>query len=343
MPPARRIPVVPGPQAGELSGSYPARLATANRTDLRTFARLLGRVTTHVPDDGHHLAIMVLTLNEAAFRRLLTYTGHMPDRLIRAIPSLTPKTFKATGEPPAIRVSFLKEPTVDCPGCRLRRGGAYLDTRLFPHKTACLRHGYWLYGQGSGHPLDFALLPEVVAAQRHLNRLASRLGASAVMHAYRIAVGYLGHAWRIDYHPPWYPSMIARWQQRTRTGGVLPASDTWQLPDWAMHPECTALAGLFASPYWARLALPSADRRHRLFYEHLLSELAIEDRRLLQTIRNFDPLSGDIQEQARWGRLLSDLEWGLPPPAFVAPLKVPFIDITDTYEMSMRRLLGAAS
>jgi hypothetical protein len=34
---------------------------------------------------------------------------------------------------------------------------------------------------------------------------------------------------------------------------------------------------------------------------------------------------------------------GLAVPVTVTPLKVPFIDITDNYEMSMRRLLGAAS
>jgi hypothetical protein len=343
MPPARRLPVVPRPQAGELSGSYLARLAMANRTDPHTLIGLLGRVTAHVPADEQHLAIMVLTLNEAAFSRLLTYTGHVADRLVRAIPSLMPKTFKAPGELPAVRISFLKEPTVECPGCRLRRNGAYLDTRLFSHRTACLRHGYWLYGQGSGDRLDFALLPEVAVAQQRLNRATLRYGSVNTMHAYRIAVGYLGHAWRINYHPPWYPAMIARWQQRTRTGGVLPARETWQLPDWAMHSECMALTCLFLSPYWARLALPAPDRRHKLFYERLLAELAIEDRGILQTIRNFDPLPGDIQEQARWGRLLSDLEWGLPSPVTVTPLKVPFIDITDNYEMSMRRLLGAAS
>ena len=102
MPPARRLPVVPRPQAGELSGSYLARLAMANRTDPHTLIGLLGRVTAHVPADEQHLAIMVLTLNEAAFSRLLTYTGHVADRLVRAIPSLMPKTFKAPGELPAV-------------------------------------------------------------------------------------------------------------------------------------------------------------------------------------------------------------------------------------------------
>jgi hypothetical protein len=35
----------------------------------------------------------ILTLNDAAFARLLAYTGHDGDRLIQAIPSLAPAVF----------------------------------------------------------------------------------------------------------------------------------------------------------------------------------------------------------------------------------------------------------
>ena len=59
------------------------------------------------------------------------------------------------------------------------------------------------------------------------------------MHAYEIASGYIQHSWRMDYHLHWYP------------------------------------AAVFASPYWAALAIPTPDRRHRLFYQRLLAELAI--------------------------------------------------------------------
>jgi hypothetical protein len=88
IPPPRKIPVVPRPRHGELSGSYLARIARANRTDLRSFLSLLGSLpsalTTEVPD----LAIMMLTLNEAAFTRLLAYTGLDGEQLVRAVPSL---------------------------------------------------------------------------------------------------------------------------------------------------------------------------------------------------------------------------------------------------------------
>lgn len=163
------------------------------------------------------------------------------------------------------------------------------------------------------------------------------------MHAYEIASGYLQHSWRIDYHSYWYRALMDRWEQRVRTAGALPAQKTWQFPDWAAHPECTALAAVFASPYWAALAVPVPDRQHRLFYERLLAELAIDKTSPLRTMRIFDPLPGDIQEQARWGRLLSDPEWGAPPPAANVPKTIPFIDITDDYEKSIARVFRPES
>jgi hypothetical protein len=219
----------------------------------------------------------------------------------------------------------------------LRRDGAHADTRLLTHKTACLRHGYWLFGQGGGQRLNLAAIPEVAAAQRRLERVASRRGPTAAMGAYEIASGYLQYSWRIDSHPLWYPDLLERWHRRVRTAGAMPASTTWQLPGWAVHPECSALAAVFASPRWAALAIPAPDRRHRLFYQRLLAELAI-DGTPLRTMRTFDPLPRDIQEQARWGRLLSDPDWGAPPPATATAKVIPFIDITHSYEQSIRFL-----
>lgn len=106
------------------------------------------------------------------------------------------------------------------------------------------------------------------------------------------------------------------------------------LPSWAIHPECTALAVIFASPYWAELAIPSRDRRHRLFYQHLL--LAVGDRRgSVRSIRNFDPLPDAIREQASWARLLSDPKWGAPILSREGPRKISFIDITDCEDSTM--------
>lgn len=243
---------------------------------------------------------------------------------------------------PAVRLSFVKTLATDCPGCRQRRDGAHADTRLLSHKTACLRHGYWLFGQGGGERLNMAAIPEVAAAQQRLDQIASRRGPTVVMRAYEIASGYLQYSWRSDYHPPWYPALIERWQQRVRSAGASPAQTTWQFPGWAVHPECTGLAAVFASPHWAALGVPTPGRRHRLFYQRLLAELAVDNETQLRSMRIFDPLPGDIQEQARWGRILSDPEWGAPPAATAARKTIPFIDITDDYERSVRRFLGSA-
>jgi hypothetical protein len=342
LPPSRKIPIVPRPRRDELSGSYLARIAHANRTDLRSFLSLLGSLPPALTSGSQDLEIMVLSLNEAAFARLLDYTGLDGEQLIRAVPSLTPRAISPPGESPAVRLSFVKTLATDCPGCRQRRDGAHADARLLTHKTACLRHGYWLYGQGGGQPLSLAAIPEVAAAQRRLDRIASRCGPTAAMRAYEIAGGYLQYSWRSDYHPLWYPALLERWQQRVRSTAASPAQSTWQFPGWAVHPECTAIAAVFASPYWAALALPTPDRRHRLFYLRLLVELGVDKDFQLRSMRTFDPLPGDIQGQARWGRIMSDPEWGAPPPASAVRKKIPFIDVTDDYERAVQRFLGSA-
>jgi TniQ len=341
LPSPRRIPVVPRPRQGELSGSYLARVARANRTDLRSFLTLLGSLPSALTGESPDLQTIMLTLNEAAFTRLIAYTGLDAEQLITAIPSLAPRTISPPGEPPAIRLSFVKTSATDCPGCRQRRDGTHADTRLLSHQTACLRHGYWLFGEGRGQRLDLITRPSVATAQRRLERIASRRGPHATMQAYEIASEYLQRSWRIDHHPHWYPVLLDRWQQRLRAAGAFTAQATWQLPAWAVHPECTALAAVFASPYWAALAVPAPDRRHRLFYQRLLAELAVDKGTQLRTMRIFDPLPGDIQEQARWGRILSDSEWAAPPAATAVPKTIPFIDITDDYERSVRRFLGS--
>jgi hypothetical protein len=341
LPPPRKIPVVPRPRRGELSGSYLARIARANRTNLRSFLSLLGSLPPALPNASPDLAIMVLTLNKAAFTRLLAYTGLNGEQLIKAIPSLIPREISPLGEAPAIRLSFTKTLATDCPGCRQRRDGAYADTRLLSHKTACLRHGYWLFGQGGGQRLNLTAIPEVAAAQHRLDRITSHHGPTAAMRAYEIASGYLQSSWRSDYHPYWFPSLVDRWEQRVLNAGGVPARATWQLPGWTVHSECSALAAVFASPYWAEVAVPAFSRRHLLFYQRLLAELKLDDEIRLRTMRIFDPLPRDIQEQARWGRLLSDPDWGAPPPVGVAPRRIAFIDITDDYERSLGQFFGA--
>lgn len=228
----------------------------------------------------------------------------------------------APSEPPALRVASLREEALDCPQCRLRREGAFLDTRLFPLKMACVRHGYWLYRAGAGSRLPAAIIPEISRAQRRLARIAARHGTDAAVRAYDIARRYLWEDWRTGGgRPIWYDALGERWYD---------SAD-------AAHPECVALAAMFASPFWAELAVPAADRRHRLFYQHMLAVLGIDNdwARRTASIRSFGTLPEDIREQAGWGRLLSDPDWGSPLPLRGAPpRKIPFIDIADSHERS---------
>jgi hypothetical protein len=71
LPAPRKVPVVPRPRHGELSASYLARIARANRTEFRSFASLLGRLPGGLPSNPAHLTFTILTLNDAAFARLL--------------------------------------------------------------------------------------------------------------------------------------------------------------------------------------------------------------------------------------------------------------------------------
>jgi hypothetical protein len=332
LPPPRKVPVVPRPRRGELSASYLARVARANRTGFRSFASLLGRLPSGLSGNPGDLMFAVVTLNDAAFARLLSYTAHAPDRLIRAIPSLAPATFASPGEPPALRVAFLRDRMSDCPQCRLRRDRAFLDTRLFPLKMACLHHGYWLYGQGAGWRLPSAVLPEIAAAQKQLTRLAARRGTDAAVRAYELARHYLQDEWRARARGHWYTGLNERWQQRSEKAPAAP-STLWP-PSWALHPECAALAAIFASPYWAAVAVPAPDRGHRRFYQHLLTVLGVDGTYgYVPSIRNFDPLPDAVRERARWGRLLSDPEWGdYVDESLAGPRLIPFIDITKPEE-----------
>ena len=113
-------------------------------------------------------------------------------------------------------------------------------------------------------------------------------------------------------------------------------------PDFGSESAKAAIASparVFASQRWAALAVPVPDRRHGLFYQHILTVLGLGDGATLRSMRIFDPLPRDIQEQARWGRLLSDPEWGSPPPAATSSRIIRFIDITDDYEKSISNLV----
>jgi hypothetical protein len=221
---------------------------------------------------------------------------------------------------------------LDCPLCLLRRGGAFIDICLFPLRMACLRHGYWLYRDGAGSRIPPAIVPEIATAQKSLEQLTRRCGEDAAVQAYDLARHYLREDWSKNRSPFWESALADRWYQRAEA--VATTTTSW-LHSWAVHPECTALAAVFASPYRAERAVPVPDGRHRLFYQHMLAILDVDDwTRRTASVRGFGSLPDDIREQASWGRILSDPEWGSPLPPPGTPHKIPFIDITDSCERS---------
>lgn len=280
---------------------------------------------------------MQLTPNQAAMQRLLALTGFSPDRLIRAIPSLQPLAPDQSSTTPRIHHQLIDTRIVDCPQCQLRRHGAYLDPRLRIHVMACLRHHYWLHVPGDvAEPLDFNRLPDVARAYRRFCQLVARHGATTATRTYQIAINYLVDEWRAGPRPVrwWHNHLIERWQERLDRAATRPPPGALAFPSWATLPEGVALADLFADPHWASMSVPHQDRRHRAFYERLITQLhlptnSVDGIRLpLTTIRIFKPLPQDIQEQARWDRKINDPTWGdLSPDR--TPIRVPFADLTN--------------
>jgi hypothetical protein len=152
-------------------------------------------------------------------------------------PQLAPATFTRPGEPPALRVATLREQMLDCPQCLLRRDEAFIDTRLFPLRMACLRHGYWLYRDGAGSRLSPVIVPEITRAQKRLGRLAAHYGADAAVRAYDLARYYLRDDWRENGSPFWESALADRWYKRAEE--VASTTTSW-LPWWAVHPGRTA-------------------------------------------------------------------------------------------------------
>jgi hypothetical protein len=67
LPPPWQVPVVPRPRHGELSASYLARVALANRTQWRTFAGLLGRLPSGLPSNPIIVAMVALEPDAVRF------------------------------------------------------------------------------------------------------------------------------------------------------------------------------------------------------------------------------------------------------------------------------------
>jgi hypothetical protein len=159
---------------------------------------------------------------------------------------------------------------------------------------ACLRHGYWLHREGASDRLNPAILPAIARAQRRLQRATRRSSTNTAARAYGIARTSLCDLSRPTTSPAWRHEMFER-------------------------------------PYWAERAVPTLDKQHKLFYQHILTVLGLDDERISRTLsmRHFGSLADDIHDQAKWSRLLTDEGFGAPYPVGVGPRRIPYVDITD--------------
>ncbi|MEW2630840.1 hypothetical protein AB0903_04085 [Streptomyces sp. NPDC048389] len=160
----RQLPIPLGPFHNETPGSYLHRLAVANNRPAGFLARLLGPL----PPEFSPLSNTTTGWNPHSPDRLATLSGRPTPQLARALPALAdflsphgpgPRTEQLPGRP--------------CHCCTARRSPtASLAITLTPaHVHLCPRHQLWTR---STHDVPLTRLPEVVQAQRRLDRLARR-------------------------------------------------------------------------------------------------------------------------------------------------------------------------
>jgi len=280
------LPVTTPPFPSETLGSYIRRLAIANYLHPGEFEEYL-----HDPVTRRKGVIPA---------RLAAASGSPLSVLTLALPELSKYRPPATSGPPELRprpelpADFDHyEPTVACRHCTAAHGIFGTVTRWAPpHRNVCIRHRRWvghvdhaLMGllDGREAQLDLALLPDVVAAERHQRNLARRHGQRRVILAYRTGL-----------------HIALRWAERHDHGrhrhrrieilGFIPSTH-WTFPSWdpvllaAVYPEAVTLTSLVLSPYWVRIAASPSERQR--FYAEAARRLRLP---YYQPDSAFDPL-----------------------------------------------------
>jgi hypothetical protein len=247
-PPVRRLPITTPPFPCETVGSYVRRLAIVNHLHPGEFEDYLRRRERRV--------------NPAL---LAAVSGRPLSILQRALLELRPASSLPAG-------FDHHEPTLACRYCTAARGitGA-VTCWAPPHRNVCLRHRRWVGHidpayqgllDGRDPQPDLTLLPDVVAAERRLRRLARRHGQEQVILAYRTGL-HIALRW-VDRNDWGYHR-----HRRIQLLGFVPATD-WKFPSWdpvlraAVYPDAVAVTSLVLSPYWAGVA--ADPRQRRRFY-----------------------------------------------------------------------------
>jgi TniQ len=170
--------------------------------------------------------------------RLAALTGYPAGNLAMALPELR------RPEPDWLALRHLAQRA--CPRCTARHAGGPMRRLFAHHEYLCTRHGYWI---GPPDPSRddppqrlAALVPELAAAQRTLDRARRRHGWAAVFGAVVTAVNMctdlrIGAA---------YTPLFYRWEQRLEL--VMPCGYRRSLFTAGLFPEVAALAALDAGP-----------------------------------------------------------------------------------------------
>jgi hypothetical protein len=166
------------PITGEALISYLTRLANANQLAIGAVLNVLPAWFTTKINNGddraqHH---MVVPATGEALHALARLSSTTPNGLARALPA-----FDATD------ASCPARATTACHRCVARRGIHQPVPVYLPiHHKVCTRHGIWLGDTGQPH-LDLAACPEIVTAQRRVNRLLRRFTPQQLTLAYHAA------------------------------------------------------------------------------------------------------------------------------------------------------------
>lgn len=221
--PARRLPVVTRPIAGETIPSYARRLGAANDLPGTTMLRALGEFTGRT--SGMHLLTgFEARLNEHAAARLAAYAGRPGDRLARVLPGLRAGRAWGPALPPdrPALCFYVVHPRLPCRRCQQASSGPDgPDALVMPGWTplVCHRHRRWLGRDHETAQHDLSVVPDVLAASRRLAGILARSGDRAW------AWGEFAHAWNLTRRWPeagvhHMPALARRWRDRAAAFGV---------------------------------------------------------------------------------------------------------------------------
>jgi hypothetical protein len=278
----KRLPLVVRPAQQETVTSYVRRLAALHAIPYKDMWKQLS--ATPQPHSGIRRLIVADQLASA--------TGYEIAALERAMPELR--------KPAPDWREMRHLPQRACPACTARHPGGPVVRFFAHHEFVCIRHGYWI-----GPPVPTMpdlqprrlahLIPELLPAQQHHNRLLRRHGWRDAFTAVSLSIPVC-----VDqrFHEPVDAPLRRRWKDLVDQ--LIPTHHTFNTSVFlaVFYPEIVNLARLFCSRTWrdvAHRALTSGDDR---------LAIATEISRVIgrEPVIPYDP---NGHETGRWLRALS--------------------------------------